>query len=212
MTTQGQLGLQRRVSRVGPLLRRLGIGVTKPEHCTVPEQKAAAVIQRIQRGYSSRKSFLETLRTVHAVLTIQRMQRGRATRRSLAQARSSSSSSSSSSSQPASSSAPAAVSDVVAPERSCRDDQSGAAPAPAQPVLEIAAAATLVVSATTLMQVDARVVQSSCRDSLDALDDKKAQSPRGSSDALDNAMKRLGPEALGGAQRPRPRPPYISRV
>ena len=211
MTTQGQLGLQRRVSRVGPLLRRLGIGVTKPEHCTVPEQKAAAVIQRIQRGYSSRKSFLETLRTVHAVLTIQRMQRGRATRRSLAQARSSSSSNSSSS-QPASLSAPAAVSDVVAPERSCRDDQSGAAPAPAQPVLEIAAAATLVVSATTLMQVDARVVQSSCRDSLDALDDKKAHSPRGSSDALDNAMKRLGPEALGGAQRPRPRPPYISRV
>ena len=211
MTTQGQLGPQRRVSRVGPLLRRLGIGVTKPEHCTVPEQKAAAVIQRIQRGYSSRKSFLETLRTVHAVLTIQRMQRGRATRRSLAQARSSSSSSSSSS-QPASSSAPAAASDVVAPERSCRDDQSGAAPAPAQPVLEIAAAATLVVTATTLMQVDARVVQSSCRDSLDALDDKKAHSPRGSSDALDNAMKRLGPEALGGAQRPRPRPPYISRV
>ena len=29
--------------------------------------------------------------------------------------------------------------------------------------------------------------------------------------ALDNAMQRLGPEALGlgGALRPRPRPPYI---
>jgi len=140
-----------------------------------------------------------TLRTVRAALTIQRMQRGRAARRSLAQARSSSSSSS----QPVSSSALASASDAAAPERSC---QSGTAPA--HPALEITAAATLVVSAVPLMQVDARVAQSPYRSSLDALD-VKAQSPRDSANPLDNAMKRLGPEALGGAQRPRHGQYYI---
>ena len=139
-----------------------------------------------------------TLRTVRAALTIQRMQRGRAVRRSLAQARSSSSSS-----QPVSSSALASASDAAAPERSC---QSGTAPA--HPALEITAAATLVVSAVPLMQVDARVAQSPYRSSLDALD-VKAQSPRDSANPLDNAMKRLGPEALGGAQRPRHGQYYI---
>ena len=104
---------------------------------------------------------------------------------------------------------PAAAPDAAAPERSCRDDQSGG------PALETAAAATLVVPALPLMQVDARVAQSPRRDSLDALGvQARSSTVPAKGNALDNAMQRLGPEALGlgGALRPRPRPPYISRV
>ena len=195
---------------------------TSPTARTHPWQKAALVVQRVVRGFFSRKGLMTmiTSRTA-AAITIQRMQRGHAVRHSLARARSSSGGGGGGgggggyggggcgSSQPPCSSAPAAAPDAAAPERSCRDDQSGG------PALETAAAATLVVPALPLMQVDARVAQSPRRDSLDALG-VQARSPTvpAKGNALDNAMQRLGPEALGlgGALRPRPRPPYISRV
>ena len=190
-----------------------------PTASTHPWQKAVLVVQRVVRGFVSRKGLMMMLASrTAAAITIQRMQRGHAVLQSLARARRSSSGGGGcggcggdggGSSQPLCSSAPAAASDAAAPERSCRDYQSGA------PALETAAAATLVVPALPLMQIDARVAQSPCRDSLDALG-VQAQSPTVSAkgNALDNAMQRLGPEALGvgGALRPRPRPPYISRV
>ena len=83
--------------------------------------------------------------------------------------------------------------------------------------------AALEVSAAPLLQVEAQVAQSTCRGPPDALDAMKVQpkvqpkvqtevqTSRGSSDALENAMKRLGPEALSVARRPRPPPPSQAR-
>ena len=62
-----------------------------PTASTHPWQKAALVVQRVVRGFFSRKGLMTmiTSRTA-AAITIQRMQRGHAVRQSLARARSSS--------------------------------------------------------------------------------------------------------------------------
>ena len=179
------------------------------------EYDASLTIQRMLRGTVQCKNFQDLRR---AVSTVQRMERGNAVRRSIAAVSAELSTAAMSAAAAAATAAAALESAVLgASSSSCRPPPLSAAPA----------YAALEVSAAPLLQVEAQVAQSTCRGPPDALDAMKVQpkvqpkvqtevqtevqTSRGSSDALENAMKRLGPEALSVARRPRPPPPSQAR-